>query len=100
MPKIRIGRLPQGNERISWIKRRISRRFQERNVNDLVKGADAVIAMTPWNEFMQLDMQRIKDAMHTPVLIDGRNLYDPAAMIKIGFTYRGIGRGYNGAPLK
>ncbi len=63
----------------------------------LVKGADAVIVVTPWNEFMQLDMAQIKDAMRTPVMIDGRNLYDPAVMANVGFTYRGIGRGYNGA---
>jgi UDPglucose 6-dehydrogenase len=63
---------------------------------DLVKGVDAVIVMTPWNEFMQLDMQQIKNAMKTPIMIDGRNLYDPAAMKALGFQYRGIGRGYDG----
>lgn len=63
---------------------------------ELVKGADAVIVITPWNEFMQLDMQRIKAAMRTPVMIDGRNLYDPAQMRALGFDYRGIGRGYSG----
>jgi UDPglucose 6-dehydrogenase len=62
---------------------------------DLVQGSDAVIVMTPWNEFMQLDMQRIKDSMRTPVMIDGRNLYDPAEMQALGFAYRGIGRGYS-----
>jgi UDPglucose 6-dehydrogenase len=61
----------------------------------LVQDADAVIVVTPWNEFMQLDMARIKNAMRTPVMIDGRNLYDPAEMRQLGFTYRGIGRGYN-----
>ncbi len=63
---------------------------------DLVKGVDAVIALTPWNEFIQLDMLQIKSAMKTPILIDGRNLYDPAAMRALGFQYRGIGRGYDG----
>ncbi len=63
----------------------------------LVEGADAVIVMTPWNEFKHLDMQRIRDAMRTPVMIDARNLYEPADMRALGFTYRGIGRGYNGA---
>jgi UDPglucose 6-dehydrogenase len=65
----------------------------------LVKDADAVIVVTPWNEFMQLDMARIKKAMRTPVMIDGRNLYNPAEMRELGFTYRGIGRGYNGTDL-
>jgi UDPglucose 6-dehydrogenase len=63
---------------------------------ELVKGADAVIVVTPWNEFMQLDMPRLKSAMRQPVMIDGRNLYDPAEMREAGFIYRGIGRGYNG----
>jgi UDPglucose 6-dehydrogenase len=67
---------------------------------DLVQAADAVIVMTPWNEFMQLDMQRIKDSMRTPVMIDGRNLYDPAEMQAIGFAYRGVGRGYNSKAVK
>lgn len=67
---------------------------------DLVQGADAVIVMTPWNEFMQLDMRRIKDSMRTPVMIDGRNLYDPAEMQAVGFAYRGVGRGYNSKVTK
>jgi len=71
-----------------------------KNPYELAQGADALVVVTPWNEFMQLDMQRIKDAMRTPVLIDGRNLYDPATMRRLGFEYRGIGRGYNGAALK
>jgi UDPglucose 6-dehydrogenase len=68
-----------------------------KNAYDLVEGADAVIVVTPWNEFMQLDMQRIKAAMRTPIMIDGRNLYDPAQMRALGFEYRGIGRGYSGS---
>ena len=63
---------------------------------ELAEGADALVVLTPWNEFMQLDMARIKEAMRTPVLIDGRNLYEPARMRELGFQYRGIGRGYNG----
>jgi UDPglucose 6-dehydrogenase len=63
---------------------------------ELARGADALLVVTPWNEFMQIDMQRIKNAMRTPVLVDGRNLYDPAEMKALGFMYRGIGRGYNG----
>jgi UDPglucose 6-dehydrogenase len=57
-------------------------------------GCDAVVIVTEWNEFKQLDMGRIKAAMRRPVLIDGRNIYDPAAMTALGFTYRGVGRGY------
>ena len=68
-----------------------------KNPYELAQGADALVVMTPWNEFMQLDMQRIRNSMRTPVLVDGRNLYDPATMHQLGFAYRGIGRGYNGA---
>ena len=66
------------------------------NAYQLAEGADALVVLTPWNEFMQLDMARVKEAMRTPVLIDGRNLYEPAKMRELGFQYRGIGRGYNG----
>jgi UDPglucose 6-dehydrogenase len=66
---------------------------------ELVKDSDALITLTPWNEFMQLDLECIRDAMRQPVLIDGRNLYDPAELRALGFTYRGIGRGYDGYDL-
>jgi UDPglucose 6-dehydrogenase len=56
-------------------------------------GADALILATEWNEFKQLDLDRIRHAMRTPVLVDGRNLYDPEQMRSLGFVYRGIGRG-------
>ena len=55
-------------------------------------GADALVLVTEWNEFRHLDMARIKALMRRPVIIDGRNIYDPAAMRNLGFTYRGIGR--------
>jgi len=58
--------------------------------------ADALILMTEWNEFKQLDMRRIKNSMRQPVLVDGRNIYDPDLMREFGFVYRGVGRGYNG----
>ena len=48
--------------------------------------------MTEWNEFRQLDLARIKRSMRRPVLVDGRNIYDPTVMRNLGFVYRGIGR--------
>jgi UDPglucose 6-dehydrogenase len=63
----------------------------------LAEGCDALVVATPWNEFKSLDMPRIRGAMRQPVLIDGRNLYEPARMKSIGFIYRGVGRGFNGA---
>jgi len=59
---------------------------------ELAAGADALIVITEWNEFRHLDMVRIKTSMRTPVVIDGRNIYVPAEMRAMGFTYRGIGR--------
>ncbi|MGH7775669.1 MAG: UDP-glucose dehydrogenase family protein [Candidatus Dormibacterales bacterium] len=56
------------------------------------RGADAVVIVTEWNEFKQLDMQRLRRGMRRPVLVDGRNLYDPGLMRELGFVYRGIGR--------
>jgi UDPglucose 6-dehydrogenase len=59
-------------------------------------GADALIICTEWNEFKQLDLGRIRGLMRGPVVVDGRNIYDPAQMERLGFRYRGMGRGYNG----
>ncbi|PJF42398.1 MAG: UDP-glucose 6-dehydrogenase [Phototrophicales bacterium] len=62
---------------------------------ELATGVDALIVIAPWNEFKQLDFVRIRDSMRQPILIDGRNLYDPDTMRQLGFTYRGVGRGYH-----
>jgi UDPglucose 6-dehydrogenase len=59
---------------------------------DMAAGCDALIVVTEWNEFKQLDLEKLKGLLKTPVLMDGRNIYDPAAMKTMGFTYRGIGR--------
>jgi UDPglucose 6-dehydrogenase len=58
----------------------------------LAAGADALVVVTEWNEFRHLDMGRLKASMRRPVIVDGRNIYDPAVMRGHGFTYRGIGR--------
>ena len=65
----------------------------------LSEGCDALIVVTEWNEFKQLDFPRIRELMRTPVLFDGRNIYDPVVMKQFGFVYRGVGRGYNGSKL-
>jgi len=59
----------------------------------MIRGCDALIVVTPWNEFKQLDFDRVKDSMKSPVVYDGRNMYDPARMKEMGFNYRAIGRG-------
>jgi UDPglucose 6-dehydrogenase len=58
----------------------------------MAQGCDALIVVTEWNEFKQLDLEKLKSLVKTPVLMDARNIYDPAAMRAMGFTYRGIGR--------
>jgi UDPglucose 6-dehydrogenase len=60
---------------------------------DVADGADAIVLATEWNEFKQLDFARIKQAMRTPVIVDGRNQWDAAQLRALGFTYFGIGRG-------
>lgn len=68
---------------------------------EVADGADALVLVTEWNEFKQLDMARIARSMRQPVLFDGRNIYEPEKMRALGFIYRGVGRGYNtnGQPL-
>jgi UDPglucose 6-dehydrogenase len=59
---------------------------------EVAAGADALVLVTEWNEFRHLDLVRIKESMRTPVIVDGRNIYDPEVMRGLGFTYRGVGR--------
>ena len=65
-----------------------------------MQDADAVFLITEWNEFKQLDMARVRDLMRQPILLDGRNVYDPQTMREMGFIYRGMGRGYSGEALR
>ena len=62
----------------------------------LAEGCDALMIVTEWNEFKQLDLEKIKSLLKSPVIYDGRNIYDPALMKEMGFNYRSIGRGFNG----
>jgi UDPglucose 6-dehydrogenase len=59
---------------------------------DAVRGADALLIVTEWKEFRSPDFAALKAAMRTPVVFDGRNLYEPAAMLEWGIEYHGIGR--------
>jgi len=62
------------------------------NGYDCLKGADALVIVTEWNEFRRPDFDRIKGMMRSPVIFDGRNIYDPKRMKERGFVYYGIGR--------
>ena len=56
------------------------------------KGADLLIVITEWNEFKQLDLSKIKAVMKNPVILDGRNIYNPGEVERLDFTYQGVGR--------
>jgi len=56
------------------------------------EGADALVIITEWNQFRMLDLQRAKELLREPVIIDLRNIYEPAAMHAAGFKYICVGR--------
>ena len=59
---------------------------------DAAKGADALLILTEWEEFAALDLKRLHAELKYPIVIDGRNLYDPEVMAANGFTYYSVGR--------
>ncbi|MGA7907847.1 MAG: UDP-glucose/GDP-mannose dehydrogenase family protein [Candidatus Sulfotelmatobacter sp.] len=59
---------------------------------DAAKGADALLILTEWEEFANLDLNRLSQELKYPIVIDGRNLYDPEVMAAHGFTYYSVGR--------
>jgi UDPglucose 6-dehydrogenase len=58
-----------------------------------VQGADAMLILTEWDQFRALDLDRVKAALRSPVIVDLRNIYKPADVIAKGFTYVSVGRG-------
>ncbi|MBD3379513.1 MAG: nucleotide sugar dehydrogenase [Candidatus Omnitrophica bacterium] len=62
------------------------------NAYETAEGADCVILMTEWNDFKEVDWDKIKSLMNQPAVIDGRNIYKPAKLRDLGFRYMGIGR--------
>ncbi len=60
---------------------------------EVCRGSDCLLIITEWDEFKELDFFKIKKLLKRPFIIDGRNIYDPERMRKLGFTYAGIGRG-------
>jgi UDPglucose 6-dehydrogenase len=59
---------------------------------EAASGADAVALVTEWNEFKFLNLERLRGVMRRPVVFDGRNLWEPERMRRLGFTYYSIGR--------
>ena len=62
------------------------------NPYDAARDADALLILTEWEEFAALDLDRMFQQLKYPIVIDGRNLYDPDAMAARGFTYYSVGR--------
>ncbi|MCX5711939.1 MAG: UDP-glucose/GDP-mannose dehydrogenase family protein [Candidatus Omnitrophica bacterium] len=57
------------------------------------KGSDCLLVLTGWDEFKELDLLKVKKLLKRPVILDGRNIYDPQKMGSLGFTYESVGRG-------
>jgi UDPglucose 6-dehydrogenase len=62
------------------------------DMNDVAEGCDALVIATEWEEFKKLDLERARKHLSHPIMFDGRNLFDPAEMEKLGFIYKSIGR--------
>ncbi len=62
------------------------------SVYEAAKGADAIVLVTEWNEFLELDFEKIAKEMKSKIIVDGRNVYDREKLISLGFKYYGIGR--------
>jgi len=61
---------------------------------ETAKDADALLILTEWNEFKEIDIKKLKNSMISNIIIDGRNIYDPSHMKELGIDYVSIGRGY------
>ena len=62
------------------------------NMNDVAEGCDALVVATEWPEFKKLDLERAHKLLTHPILFDGRNLFDPQEMERLGFVYKSVGR--------
>ena len=82
---------PKGMERAREISEIKSARFCE-SALDAVDGAEALVIATEWEEFANVDLAVVKEKMTTPIVFDGRNLFDPSTMARVGFRYHSIGR--------
>jgi len=75
----------------------VKKRYQDKihlydDQYECVKDADVLAIMTEWNEFRQADLQKVKSLMKNPLIVDGRNIYDPDDLKSLGFTYISTGR--------
>jgi len=82
---------PKGMEKAKEVKAIAGTHFAE-SALEAVDGAEALIIATEWAEFANVDLATVRAKMHTPLVFDGRNLYNPETMRKLGFDYTSIGR--------
>ena len=89
-PKVKIRAYdPQAMEKAKLVLKDV---IYCKNSYEAAKDAHILLVITEWNEFRQLDLKKIKNLMHTPIILDGRNIYDPEKVKKLGFKYLGVGR--------
>jgi len=75
-------------------KRRLQGRIEYADQNyDALVGSDALVVVTDWNEYRHPNFDRMRESLKRPIVVDGRNLYDPRKMAELGFQYYSIGRG-------
>ncbi|MGZ5023374.1 MAG: UDP-glucose dehydrogenase family protein [Chthoniobacterales bacterium] len=82
---------PKGMEKAREIKEIAGATFAVSPL-EAVEGAEALVIATEWSEFANLDLQTVKEKMTTPIVFDGRNLFNPQTMAALGFHYHSIGR--------
>ncbi|MEY2438739.1 MAG: UDPglucose 6-dehydrogenase [Verrucomicrobiota bacterium] len=83
---------PKGMEKARSVKAIADAQFVS-NALEALNGAEALVIATEWSEFANVDLAAVKDKMTTAIVFDGRNLFDPQTMAKLGFRYHSIGRG-------
>ena len=62
------------------------------NAYDAMKGAEAVVIVTEWNDYKTMDLNRAKEVLARPIMVDLRNLFEPQEMLELGFLYSSVGR--------
>jgi UDPglucose 6-dehydrogenase len=82
---------PKGMERAREVAEIKAARFCESALK-AVENAEALVIATEWEDFANVDLAVVKGKMTTPIVFDGRNLFDPSTMAKLGFRYHSIGR--------
>ena len=66
---------------------------------DAIEGADALVIVTEWRHFRSPDFERIADKLRTPLVVDGRNLFDPELLSGFGLEYQPVGRAARAQPV-